>query len=366
MIPIHILRPDGQRRPLGKGELELTRFVGPAQVQADSIYAAARRQFRDRQIRKRIAVEVSQSPVRSQTTEARYRQLEALASRRYCEKENSKEGKNAWEHSRDYAAVFVDRNHSRFSRPSLPSKRRPGYSAFLGCCTRMMQVQISGSVFDRIQKIGLIPAVRTADSGAAVRTAAAIASGGIPVVEISLAPPDALDTLARVVRELGSEVLIGAGTVLDAEMVRRAHEAGCQFIVTTGFDRGTVEMARQVSLPIFPGAMTPTEVQAVLASGCHVVKLFPCYATKGPAYLRTLRAQYPSVNFIASGGVTLENCPEYFHAGACAVGVGSAIADSESISLGEFRIFKERAKRFRKVIAEAQARWHPDRSMQQA
>jgi 2-dehydro-3-deoxyphosphogluconate aldolase/(4S)-4-hydroxy-2-oxoglutarate aldolase len=154
--------------------------------------------------------------------------------------------------------------------------------------------------------------------------------------------------------------------VLNGEAVRRAHEIGCQFVVTTGFDAGAVEAANKLDLPIFPGAMTPSEVQYVLATGCDIVKLFPCYAMKGPAYVRTLHAQYPGIRFIASGGVTLENCSEYLHAGACAVGVGGALADSESISLGQFRIFKERAKRFRKVIAEAQARWQPERTLLEA
>jgi 2-dehydro-3-deoxyphosphogluconate aldolase/(4S)-4-hydroxy-2-oxoglutarate aldolase len=230
----------------------------------------------------------------------------------------------------------------------------------------MIEMQFSGTLMERVYGIGLIPAVRTGDRSAAVRTAAAIGAGGIPIVEISMALPNGLEVLAAVVRELGAEMLVGAGTVLNGNVVRQAHGAGCQFVVTTGFDAGAVEAANQSGLPIFPGAMTPTEVQYALAAGCHTVKLFPCYATKGAAYVRTLHAQYPGINFIASGGVTLENCPEYFHAGACAVGVGSAIADSESISLGEFRIFKERAKRFRKVIAEAQARWRPEQSLLQA
>jgi 2-dehydro-3-deoxyphosphogluconate aldolase/(4S)-4-hydroxy-2-oxoglutarate aldolase len=230
----------------------------------------------------------------------------------------------------------------------------------------MMQVQISDSVFDHIEKIGLIPAVRTADSSAAVRTAAAIGAGGIPVAEISLALPNGLETLRSVVRELGSEMLIGAGTVLNAAAVRQASEIGCQFIVTTGFDAGVVEAARECGVALFPGAMTPTEVQYAMAVGCETVKLFPCYAMNGPAYVRTLHTQYPSIDFVASGGVTLENCSEYLHAGACAVGVGGAIADSESIGLGQFRLFKERAKRFRKVIAEAQARWRPERSLLEA
>lgn len=230
----------------------------------------------------------------------------------------------------------------------------------------MMLVTEPNSVFQQIQRIGLIPAVRTADSHSAVRTAEAICAGGIPVVEISMASPNGLDTLQAVIRRLGGEMLVGAGTVLNAETVRRAQEMGCQFVVTTGFDLSTVKAARECGMPIFPGAMTPTEVQVALAAGCDIVKLFPCYVMKGAAYVRTLHAQYPDMRFIASGGVTLENCSEYLHAGACAVGVGGAIADSESISLGEFRIFKERAKRFRKVIIEAQARWRPERTLLEA
>jgi 2-dehydro-3-deoxyphosphogluconate aldolase/(4S)-4-hydroxy-2-oxoglutarate aldolase len=227
-------------------------------------------------------------------------------------------------------------------------------------------VQISESVWEQIRGVGVIPAVRTADSTAACRTAAAICAGGIPVVEVSLAHPNGLETLECVVREWGSEMLVGAGTVLNAEMVRRAHSAGCRFIVTTGFDRAAVEAARAAGLTVLPGAMTPTEVQTVIASECCIVKLFPCYAVKGPAYVRTLHGQYPGVEFIASGGVTLENCSEYLHAGACAVGVGSAIADADSISLGQFRLFKERAKRFRKVINEARARWRPEQAVLEA
>ena len=220
-----------------------------------------------------------------------------------------------------------------------------------------MLVRPPASVFHQIKKIGVIPAVRTANSQAALRTAEAIGEGGIPVVEISMAAPNALDTLKAVIHTVSANMLVGAGTVLDAATVRRAHDFGCKFIVTTGFDLGAVEAAKEANLPIFVGALTPTEVQYAMRLGCDVVKLFPCSAVAGPQLVRTLHAQYPGVNLIASGGVTLENCRDYFHAGACAVGVGGAIADSESISRGEFRIFKERAKRFRKAIAEAQARW---------
>jgi 2-dehydro-3-deoxyphosphogluconate aldolase / (4S)-4-hydroxy-2-oxoglutarate aldolase len=229
----------------------------------------------------------------------------------------------------------------------------------------MMQVESPAAVFRKIQTIGVIPAIRTADAEAALRSAEAICEGGIPVVEISMAAQGGLDTLRSVVQVMGSSMLVGAGTVLDGETARRAHEAGCRFIVTTGFDLSAVQASKEAGMPVFAGAMTPTEVQVAMRAACDVVKLFPCSAVGGPQYVRTLHAQYPSVNFIASGGVTLENCPEYFHAGACAVGVGGAIADSESMGRGEFRIFKERAKRFRKVSVEAQARWCREKTLQE-
>ncbi len=221
----------------------------------------------------------------------------------------------------------------------------------------MRLVQNSTLVFDHIERVGIIPAIRTADCQAAVRTAAAIFEGGIPVVEVSLALPGGLKTLQSVVRELGADMLVGAGTVLNGSMTRQAQEAGSRFIVTNGFDASAIEAAGECNIPIFPGGITPTEVQCGMAAGCKVIKLYPCYAMKGPDYVRMLHGQYPGVDFVASGGVSLENCSQYICAGACAVGVGAAIADSDSISLGEFRIFRERAKRFRKAIAEAQARW---------
>ncbi len=230
----------------------------------------------------------------------------------------------------------------------------------------MRLVESSESVFERIRCLGLIPAVRTSEARSAVRAAEAICAGGIPVVEISMAEPDPLEILQAVILACGKDMLVGAGTVMDAKTVRRAHELGCRFIVTTGFDFDTVAAATEAGVPVFAGAMTPTEIQLAMRAGSDAVKLFPCGAIGGAQYVRTVVGQYPGVRFIASGGVTLNNCAEYFHAGACAVGVGGALADSESIALGQFRLFKERAKRFRKVVAEAQARWCPERTLLQA
>ncbi|MDQ2844406.1 MAG: bifunctional 4-hydroxy-2-oxoglutarate aldolase/2-dehydro-3-deoxy-phosphogluconate aldolase [Acidobacteriota bacterium] len=217
-------------------------------------------------------------------------------------------------------------------------------------------------VFARIKEIGIIPAIRPSDSKEAIHAVAAICRGGIPVVEISMAMPSALNAIEEVLRNHGAEVLVGAGTAIDAESVRLACLSGAQFIVSSGFNADTVRVAHEFDVPIFAGALTPTEVQLAWASDADAVKLYPCYAVGGPRYLKSLRGQYPTADFIASGGVNLENCSEYLRAGACAIGVGGEIGDAGSMAAGDHRLFTERAKRFRKAVCEAKALWRNGRS----
>lgn len=205
----------------------------------------------------------------------------------------------------------------------------------------------------RVIDVGIIPAIWTSNAHVAVRTADAIRQGGIDIIEISLAPKGALDVLEAVASEYSQNLLIGAGTVVDGEGVRQAALAGARFIVTPGFNAEAVVKAKEFGLAIFAGALTPTEVQVAAASGADAVKLFPCFAAAGTRYLRTLRGQYPEINFIASGGVGLDNCGEYIRAGACAIGVGSEIADFESMSMGDYRVFTVRSKRLKEAVASA-------------
>lgn len=207
--------------------------------------------------------------------------------------------------------------------------------------------------FRRVKAVGIIPAIRSSNYIDAVRASEAIRLGGIPIIEVSLAPKNALDILNALASEPSHSILIGAGTVVDAEGVRQAALAGARFIVTPGFSAETVKKAKEFGLAIFAGAMTPTEVQEAAASGADAVKLFPCFATGDARYLKTLRGQYPTTEFIASGGVGLDNCEEYIRAGACAIGVGGEIADSESMATGSFSIFTVRAKRLLACVRNA-------------
>ncbi len=209
--------------------------------------------------------------------------------------------------------------------------------------------------FKRVTDVGIIPAIYTSNAYVAVRTADAIRQGGIGVIEVSLAPKGALDVLEAVATEYGKTMLIGAGTVVNGEGVRQAALSGAQFIVTPGFSAEAVGKAREFGLAIFAGAFTPTEVQVAAASGADAVKLFPCFAAAGTRYLRTLLGQYPGTDFIASGGVGLENCADYIRAGARAIGVGSAIADLESMSIGDYAVFTVRSNRLREAVRDARA-----------
>ncbi len=213
----------------------------------------------------------------------------------------------------------------------------------------------SPDIFARIKEVGIIPAIRPFNPAQAVHAAGAIRLGGIPILEISMSIDEALESIEAVSKVCGTEVLVGAGTVLDAEGVRLAHLAGARFIVTSGFNEGAVSKARSLGMPVFAGALTPTEVQMASASGADAVKIFPCYAVCGARYLRSLRGQYPNTELIASGGVSLENCSDYLRAGACALGIGGEIGDAESMASGDHRLFTERARRFRKAVSETRA-----------
>lgn len=207
--------------------------------------------------------------------------------------------------------------------------------------------------FVRVRHEGIIPAIRTSEPAEAVHAVLAIQLGGIMVVEVSQAPAGSLAVLAAVAKTHGKHMLVGAGSVVNGEGVAMAAHAGAQFIVTPGFSPEAMVKAAELDLAIFVGAITPTEVQMASAGGADAVKLFPCFSMGGPRYLKALRGQYPQTQFIASGGVTLENCADYIRAGACALGIGGDIADAESMAAGDHRVFTVRAKRFREAVATA-------------
>jgi 2-dehydro-3-deoxyphosphogluconate aldolase/(4S)-4-hydroxy-2-oxoglutarate aldolase len=208
-------------------------------------------------------------------------------------------------------------------------------------------------ILDSIIRIGVVPVVRTGSAESAVRAVEAVFKGGIRAAEITMTVPGALRALEKVADEFGDRITLGAGTVLDPETARVCMLAGAQFLVTPVLNLPTIEMANRYSKVITAGALTPTEVLAAWQAGADIVKIFPCGAMGGPKYIRALKAPFPEIEMIPTGGVTLETTADFLRAGACAVAVGSDLIDVKMMAEGHFEVFIERAKHFLAEVARA-------------
>lgn len=185
------------------------------------------------------------------------------------------------------------------------------------------------SVVDRIRSIGVIPVVRAASSEEALTAVEAIRAGGIDVLEITMTVPGAV----RIIKALAGQGLIGAGSVLDSDAARECIDAGAQFIVSPSLDVPTIETCRKLDVPVFPGALTPTEVVTAWRAGADAVKIFPANAVGGASYLKSLKAPLPQIELIPTGGVSLSNIGEFIKAGALAVGVGADLVKGDAPSI---------------------------------
>ncbi|MDQ3254306.1 MAG: bifunctional 4-hydroxy-2-oxoglutarate aldolase/2-dehydro-3-deoxy-phosphogluconate aldolase, partial [Acidobacteriota bacterium] len=173
-------------------------------------------------------------------------------------------------------------------------------------------------VLKRIGETGIVPVVRAASADEAMRAVDAIKEGGISILEITLTVPGAVAVIEAVVKGFGNQVTVGAGTVLDAETARTCILAGAQFIVSPALNLETIEMCRRYSIAVMPGALTPTEVLAAWQAGADMVKVFPCDAVGGASYLKALKAPFPQVELIPTGGVSLKTAVDFIRAGASA------------------------------------------------
>ena len=205
----------------------------------------------------------------------------------------------------------------------------------------------------RVETTGIIPIVRAPSAEVASSAARAVLDAGIDVLEITMTVPNAIDLLRKLRREIGRDVLLGAGTVLDATMARDCIDAGVQFIVAPGFDQETIRACHVLDKPCMPGALTPTEVIAAWKAGADMVKIFPCSAVGGASYLRALKAPLPQVKMLPTGGVDLTTAADFIRAGAAALGVGASVVNLELLSREGPRAVTERCQRLVEVVREA-------------
>jgi 2-dehydro-3-deoxyphosphogluconate aldolase/(4S)-4-hydroxy-2-oxoglutarate aldolase len=211
------------------------------------------------------------------------------------------------------------------------------------------------SVVDRIREVGILPVVRAASSDEALAAVEAIREGGIPVLEITMTVPGAVKIIKDLVRRLGDDALVGAGTVIDSDTARACVDAGARFIVSPALDIPTIETCRILDVPIFPGAMTPTEVLTAWKAGADAVKVFPANAVGGATYLKSLKAPLPQIELIPTGGVSLKNIADFIHAGALAVGVGADLVDVNAIRNGDAASITAKAREYVAAVAAARA-----------
>jgi len=206
-------------------------------------------------------------------------------------------------------------------------------------------------VCEQIRRIGIIPAIRVSSAEEAHFAADAVAQGGIPIVEITMAVQNAVALISHLVRD-HEKMIVGAGTVLDTETARKCVDAGASFLTAPGFDLAIVEYAAKANIAVFPGALTPTEIITAWKAGSDFVKVFPC-ALGGPQYIKALKAALPQILLIAAGGVTQQTAGNFILAGATAIGVGTDLIPSRAIEHREATRIRELAHRFVGFVEDA-------------
>jgi 2-dehydro-3-deoxyphosphogluconate aldolase/(4S)-4-hydroxy-2-oxoglutarate aldolase len=205
-------------------------------------------------------------------------------------------------------------------------------------------------VRQRILEVKIVPVVRASSPEQALGAADAVRAGGIPIVEVTMTVPGAIEVIAALNRLMGSDVLIGAGTVLDASTAQKCLDAGAQFLVSPGFDAETVALARRLNVLIMPGSLTPTEVITAWKAGADFVKIFPCGNVGGPAYIKSLKAALPQIPMIPTGGVNLETAAAFLRAGASALGIGGELISKSALDSGNFAAITESARQYTAIV----------------
>jgi len=208
-------------------------------------------------------------------------------------------------------------------------------------------------VVRKIGEVGIVPVVRAATFELATRAVDAICAGGIPVVEITMTVPNAVSVIRGVAQRYGDRVLIGAGTVTNAEQAEQCIRAGAEFLVSPGLSIPALAVARASAKLAIPGALTPTELMTAQEHGAHLVKIFPCGSVGGPKYLRSLKAPFPQASLIPTGGVNASNASDFIAAGAFALGVGAELVDATALRDGNLEKITAAARELVAAVTSA-------------
>jgi len=207
------------------------------------------------------------------------------------------------------------------------------------------------AVLAKIKSEKVIALIRADSPDGLLDCAKALAAGGLTSIELTMTTPGALKMLERATAEM-PDFVFGLGTVLDAETARAGILAGASFIVTPALKPEVITVCRRYSVPVFAGALTPTEILTAWEAGADAVKVFPAEFF-GPAYIKSVKAPLPQVEILPTGGVTPETIGEFLKAGAMAAAAGSALVDNKALKEKNWAAITAKAQAFVKAVAAA-------------
>ncbi len=206
-------------------------------------------------------------------------------------------------------------------------------------------------ILDGILECGLAAVVRGQSDEQILKAIEAALEGGVNVIEVTFTVPNPLQIIEAVAARVSDDVILGAGTVLTPEMAASAVDAGAQFIVSPSTNVATIYMAKERGVPVFPGALTPTEVITAWQAGGDIIKIFPANVM-GPSYFKDLHGPFPEIPFMPTGGVDLTTARSWLESGAVALGVGGALIDKKLMAEGDYAEITRRAREFRRIVRE--------------
>lgn len=211
---------------------------------------------------------------------------------------------------------------------------------------------MSQRTLSHLVETGAVAVFRADDADQLLRIADALKRGGVDSLEITMTTPRALELIREVKRRFASDVLVGAGSVLDPETTKRAIDAGAEFVVGPCLNSDVIAQCQQEDALAIPGTLTPTEMWTGWEAGAEILKVFPARGG-GPRYVKDVLAPLPQLRLLPTGGVTLDNAADFIRAGAVAVGIGSDLVDDNLVANGDVEALTDRACRLVDSIAEA-------------
>lgn len=210
-------------------------------------------------------------------------------------------------------------------------------------------------VKQQLESVGLLPVLRASSVAEALALVEAMYAGGVNVMEVTMTVPGAIDVLKELKKKYGSNILLGSGTVTTAAQAQATIEAGAEFVISPSLHLDVIAKTKELGKVSIPGSLTPTEVITAWNAGADYVKIFPCSAMGGASYLKALKAPFPFLNLIPTGGVNLQTAPDFIKAGAKALGVGADLVNAKAIKEGKADTITASAKAYLDIIKQTRA-----------